>query len=134
MLPNIRLLDFSNFPFFVVMTITPFPALAPHMDAAEASFSRVIDSTSFGFIEFNAPSYGKLSKMINGSVWELIELSPLNRNLGSVENSPELIERSNCNTELIPSSRSIILGSGFLFNKSLLIVSKEPVTRSFGML
>src|SRR5690606_33757422 len=53
-------------PFFVVITMTPFPALAPQIDAAAASLRIVIVATSLGFIVERSPSYGKLSITIKG--------------------------------------------------------------------
>ncbi|MNE58019.1 hypothetical protein D3C80_1530230 [compost metagenome] len=57
--------------------MTPFPALAPHIDEAAASLRMVIDSTSLGFILEMSPSYGKLSITISGCVFENKVLCPL---------------------------------------------------------
>src|SRR6476469_1513960 len=62
--------------FFVVITITPLPALAPHTEAAAASFRTVMLCTSAGLMSVIEPSYGKLSTTIKGSLGPLIELSP----------------------------------------------------------
>ena len=65
------------FPFFVVITITPFPEKAPQIDAAAASFRTVTLSISSGLILLIFPLYGKLSTTINGSGFPLIVLRPL---------------------------------------------------------
>ena len=41
---------FEPLPFFVVITITPFAACAPQIDAAAASFNTVTLSTSSGLM------------------------------------------------------------------------------------
>jgi len=65
-----------NFPFFVVITITPLPEKAPQIDAAAASRRMSMLSTSFGLMFDKSPSYGKLSTTISGLGLELIVLRP----------------------------------------------------------
>ncbi|MNI05881.1 hypothetical protein D3C81_1123980 [compost metagenome] len=71
-----NLIGVRNTPFFVVMTMTPFAALAPHILEAEASLRMVMFSTILGLILLRSPSYGKLSTTIKGFLGPLIVLSP----------------------------------------------------------
>ena len=63
-------------PFFVSITITPLAARTPQIEAAAASFKKVIDSTSLGFIFFISISVGKPSTTSKGLVVFKRELFP----------------------------------------------------------
>src|SRR5690554_1245907 len=94
-------------PLLVVMTITPLPARAPHIEAAAASFSTVMLSTSLGLMLLISPSYGKLSTTISGLVSPLIVLKPLTRRLGLDDGAPRVAGRSNARPFVTPSKRLI---------------------------
>src|SRR5690606_20368377 len=75
--------NFSLFlDFLVSITITPLPALAPQIEDAAASFSKVMDAISIGLISLISRSKGKPSTIINGEAFEFIVETPLNLNLG----------------------------------------------------
>ena len=65
---------FPFFPFLVSITITPLAARAPQIEAAAASFKKVIDSTSFGFKFFISKSVGNPSTTNNGRLIASVKL------------------------------------------------------------
>src|SRR5690606_31537709 len=116
----------------LVITMTPFPALAPQMDAAAASFNMVMLSIWSGLKFAISPSYGKLSKIIRGFESEKILLFPLRSILIGMLELISYCVRSNRTAVDISSSLSRILVEIDLVNSALSINSNEPVERSFG--
>src|SRR5699024_3746388 len=135
MLPTVKLLlKFTlsgepNFPFLVVITITPLLALAPQIEVADASFKTETLSTSFGLMLLISPSYGKLSTTIKGpESAKIVENPRMDTGLF------EISRLSNSTDGTMPSKRSIIFVDTLLSKTSELIISKDPVARSFGRL
>ena len=64
-----RTLGLSDFPFFVVIMITPFADLAPKTAAEEASFKTSTCSISWGLISDSSPKNITLSTTIKGSLF-----------------------------------------------------------------
>src|SRR5665213_2842317 len=129
LLLNETCMGLLNLPFLVVITITPLPALTPHIDAAAASLSTVMLSTSFGLIVLMSPSYGKLSTTMRGCVLENKVLWPLilisSGRLGTPLKNTRLL--------VMPSSLLMTSGATRLLNSFIFTVTKEPVALSLGI-
>src|SRR5690606_26164854 len=117
-----------DLPFFMLMTTTPFPALTPQIEAADASLKRVISSMSFGLIELISPSYANPSNIISGLLLAYTVLCPLILMVGS-----SILLRLKTKLPTAPSNLSNRFVDTRRFNSSLSTFTKDPVTRSLGI-